>query len=297
MPRKANPDYNMDPDRGSGSRGTKVATFMDTAEYEERSETRAGTRELDQMVEQTGGMSRQQRDRERATPQDRTAELGHPALKRQLPEPGTVRRSLSSRQRKARSVTKRGTQDRMPKTQLETTRQMITNEETWRETNDLLSDNIGDVQQLEEQDRIRIQRFDRAIQAYEQNNNRGHVVYANVEMPSMINSSSLEGFVRNNFGAGDVLEFDRYTGAAHTMDQVENSDAPHRTAVFEIQTRRGMYLGRSDSVDDTAHVLPRGVRFRIAGTHLARYQRPDGSYGRRQVIQLIDHQDDTTIGK
>jgi hypothetical protein len=49
-----------------------------------------------------------------------------------------------------------------------------------------------------------------------------------------------------------------------------------------------MYLGRSDSVDDTAHLLPRGMRLRVAGSHQGNYQRPDGSTGRRLVIQLTD---------
>lgn len=288
MGRKAHPDYNVDPDRGSGNIGSKVANFMDTSEYRDRAENRAGARVLDQMVEGSGGMTRQQRDRERATPRGASGELGHPAMERQLPAQDTVRAPISSRQRKARSVTKRSTQDRMPQTQYDITHRMITDEDTWRRTNNLLSDNVGDVQQLDDAGRAKIQRFDRAIQSFEQNNNRGHVVYANVEMPSMINSSSLEGFVRNNFRRGDVLEFDRYTGGAHAMHEIESTDAPHRTAVFEIQTRRGMYLGGSDSVDDTTHVLPRGGRFGIVGTHLARYQRPDGSYGRRQVIQLVD---------
>lgn len=286
--RKSDPDYNVDPDRGSAGAGAKVAEFMDKPAYADRAETRAGARELDSMIEGMPGLTRQQRDRERATPRGAAADIGHPAMERQLPSPDTVRAPLSSRQRKARSVTKRSTQDRVPNTQHEAVMVMITDDTAWRRTNDLLSENVGDVQQLEERDRVHVQRFDRAIQAFEQNNNRGHVVYANVEMPPMINTSSLEGFVRNNFVAGDVLEFDRYTGGAHTMHEVETSQAPHRTAVFEIQTRRGLYLGRSDSVDDTTHVLPRGVRFKIAGTHLARYQRPDGSYGRRQVIQLVD---------
>lgn len=286
--RKSDPDYNVDPDRGSAGAGAKVAEFMDKSAYEDRAETRAGARELDSMIEGMPGLTRQQRDRERATPRGTTADIGHPAMERQLPAADSVRVPLSSRQRKARSVTKRSTQDRVPNTQHEAVIVMITDDTTWRRTNDLLSENVGDAQELPERDRVQVQRFDRAIQAFEQNNNRGHLVYANVEMPPMINTSSLEGFVRNNFIAGNMLEFDRYTGGAHTMHEVETTQAPHRTAVFEIQTRRGIYLGRSDSVDDTTHVLPRGVRFKIAGTHLARYQRPDGSYGRRQVIQLVD---------
>jgi len=58
--------------------------------------------------------------------------------------------------------------------------------------------------------------------------------------------------------------------------------------VLEIQTRRGMYLGRSDSLDDTAHLLPRGLQLQVVGMHEADYQRPDRSAGRRAVIQCLD---------
>ncbi|MGW4339149.1 hypothetical protein ACWEK5_41075 [Rhodococcus koreensis] len=33
--------------------------------------------------------------------------------------------------------------------------------------------------------------------------------------------------------------------------------------VFEIETGRGMCLGRSDTVDDTAYLLPRVMRFEV----------------------------------
>ena len=59
-----------------------------------------------------------------------------------------------------------------------------------------------------------------------------------------------------------------------------------RTAVLKIQTRRGIYLGRSDSVDDTAHLLPRRVRLRVVGNPAATYRRRDGSTG--QVTQLLN---------
>ncbi len=75
------------------------------------------------------------------------------------------------------------------------------------------------------------------------------------------------------------------------MHEIEREDPDaQRTAVFEIQTLRGAYLGRSTSLDDTAHLLPRGPQYQIVGTHTATYQRPDGSTGRREVIQITDSQ-------
>ena len=59
-------------------------------------------------------------------------------------------------------------------------------------------------------------------------------------------------------------------------------------AVFEISTRRGVYLGHSDSQDNTAHLLPRGMAFEVIGTHEATWRAPDGTSGTRVVVQLRD---------
>lgn len=287
--RRADPDGVLDPDRGSSDASTKRAKLVPAEEHQERSATREGARGLDQAVEDMPGLTRQQRDRERAMPRDVTGDVPHPQMRRQLPEPDSIRAPLSSRQRKTRSVTKRAVQDRLPQTQYDATARLVGDPSRWQTVNDVLSDAAGDAQELDDATRVQVQRIDRAIQAYERGNDRGHVVYANVEMPTMINSSNLEGYVRAEFTPGSTLDFDRFTGAAHTMHEVEPTPATaHRTAVFEIQTRRGMYLGRSDSLDDTAHLLPRGLRLRITGSHLARYRRPDGTIAARHIVQLVD---------
>ncbi|MFC9355850.1 hypothetical protein ACFTZB_04585 [Rhodococcus sp. NPDC057014] len=59
-----------------------------------------------------------------------------------------------------------------------------------------------------------------------------------------------------------------------------------RDVVFEIETGRDMYPGRSDSVDDTAPMLPRGMRFEVVSCGESRYRRPDGRIGRRMLVQL-----------
>ncbi len=285
--RRVDPDFVLDADRGSSPiASTKQAETLDPQAYRERGAERAGARELDDAVEALPGLTRQQRDRERAMPRDATGELGHPRKARELPAPADVRRPLSSRQRKARSVSKRAVQDQMPATQYTAMSQLIGRPQ---DLNDALSDATGDVQALPDGPRTTVQRIDRAVQAYERANDRGHVVYSNVAMPAAINRGNLGAFVGNNFRPGTVVDFDRYTAGAHTLHEIEPGEVgAQRTAVFEIQTRRGMYLGRSDSVDDTAHLLPRGMRLRVAATHQATYERPDGSTGQRQVIQLTD---------
>lgn len=241
-------------------------------------------------MESMPGLTRQQRDRERAMPRATAAEVPHTAMERALPEPDALRTPLSSRQRKARSVNKRAAQERIPATQFTATQALISRTERWVELNDALSDAAGDVQALEDKQRRDIQRVDRALQAFERANDRGHVVYSNVRMPAVINASNLQGYVRNNFQPGTVVHFDRFTAGAHTMHEIEDDEAApaDRSVVFEMQTRRGAYLGGSDSVDDTAHLLPRGMQLGVAGSHQANYRRPDGSVGNRYVVQLVD---------
>ena len=59
-------------------------------------------------------------------------------------------------------------------------------------------------------------------------------------------------------------------------------------AVFELQTRRGAYLGQSDKKDNTQHLLPRGLEFEVVGVQEASYRSPDGTTGTRMVVQLRD---------
>jgi len=279
----------LDADRGSSNADTKLASVLGRDEAQERQETREGARDLDARVEAHPGLNRQQRDRERATPRDVTGDVPDPRMERTLPTPDQVRMPMSARQRSARAVTKRAVQDRLPSTQYTAMNRMVTDDAQWRSVNDAVSDAAGDVQQLEDFQIAQIQRVDRSIMAYERANDRGHVVYCNVQLPSAVNASNLSGFLRNTFRPGRAIAFDRFTMGAHTMHEIERDDPDaQRTAVFEIQTRRGAYLGRSTSLDDTAHLLPRGPQYQIVGTHTATYQRPDGSTGRREVIQITD---------
>lgn len=279
----------LDVDRGSGTTSTKIAEVVSVEQARERRDSRTGSRDLDAVVESMPGLNRQQRDRERAAPRNVAGEVPDPRMERTLPEPDAIRLPISARQRSARSVTKRVVQDALPATQFTALDQLVTDPGHWRRTNDALSDAAGDVQQLDDTQIARVQRVDRAIMAYERSSNRSHVVYCNVQMPAAINAANLEGFSRNVFKPGSEIAFDRFTAGAHNLHQIERSDRDaDRTAVFEIQTRRGAYLGRSTSSDNTSHLLPRGLQLRVVGTHSARYTRPDGTTGRRRVIQLTD---------
>lgn len=291
MARRADPDYVLDADRGSAGLSAKVAQVLSPEQAGQRAETRTGLRELDAMTEGMAGLTRQQRDRERISPRATTADLAHPRMQRPLPGPEQVRVPFSSRQKKARSKTRVAATESLPQAQYDAQRRLMTDPARWRATNDALSAGAGDVQDLPDVEQAQLRRIDRSIQAYERRSTRGHVVYANVRMPTQINHSNLQAFLSRNFSAGDEVTFDRYTVGTHQLHETSRhagQDTAGRVAVFEIQTRRGAYLGRSDSQDDTAHLLPRGMTFEVAGVHQATYQAPDGSTGTRMVVQLQD---------
>lgn len=289
-PRQGHPDYAVDADRGSSSTPAKRARLLDTDAYVERADTRQGLRELDVMTGQMTSLTALEKDRERIFPRDRTAPAGHPRMIRTLPAAGAVRAPLSARQRNARSKNRLATQATMPMAQLRALRGLVTQPELWQGLNDQLSDAVGDVQALPVNDQEHIRRIDRSIQSYERNNDRGHVLYTNVQLPGYINPGNARGFVRNNFKVGERISFDRYSAATHqlheTAAQVPNDLGT--VVVFEMQTRRGVYLGRSDKLDNTQHLLPRGLELEVAGVADVSYRAPDGTTGRRLVVQLLD---------
>lgn len=290
----AYPPSTLDPDRGTGSRRAKKARHVEVNEYDDRDQIRQGYQDMDRRVSADQRYTQAQRDAGRSSPRENNAQLRHPRMERALPQPGEVRRPLSSRQRKDRSITKRAAQDRLSGAQHQAVSSLLT-DSGWRDTGDALSDVVGDAQMLTPAQLRHVQRIDRAIQEYERSNERGHVVYTNVELPPYINSSNVEGYVKNNLPAGRHVTFDRYTAGAHCMHEVEPDQGQARhTVVMEIQTRRGMYLGGSDSVDRTGHLLPRGIRLQVTGSHIATYQRPDGATGERLVLQMIDTPPTTT---
>jgi hypothetical protein len=234
------------------------------------------------------GLRRQARDRERAMPRATAGDIPDPRMERNLPRAGTVRRPLSSRQRKARSAAKRLTQDGLPQTQYQALLSTVTDPGYRARVNNALSDAAGDVQQLPDRMRAEVQRVDRAIQAYERGSGRGHVVYVNLELPDAVRGGHPLGTARAYFPEGSAIDLDRFTGAAHSMHEVEPPGGGADMPVLEVRTRRGMYLGRSDSLDDTTHLLPRGMRLQVVAMHDATFERPDGSTGRRPVIQVRD---------
>lgn len=291
MPRKGRPEepYVVDADRGSGSVGTKKATLLDADEYAERGMARGGLRDLDRMTEGLDNLNRLQKDRERIFPRETNADLGDPRMRRPLPERGDGRRPLSARQKNERSSDRRRTQTAMPLAHLRAQKDLVTNPQRWGSLNDQLSEHTSDIQELSDADQQRVRRIDRSIQAYERSNDRGHLLYANVSMPGYINHGNRQRFVEKNFRPGQTFSFDRYTVATHQLHETaEHVPDTGQVVVFEMETRRGAYLGQSDKKDNTGHLLPRGMRFEVVDVHQASYEGPGDKKGSRLVVQLRD---------
>lgn len=281
------PDGVFDLDSGAGSSAAgKVAEVVDPEVFADRAEDRGGYRELDAALEMMPGMTRRGRDSARAEPLGRVDGLRHPAMRRRLLGDGELRRPLSSRQRKDRSKLKRDTQQNLPMTQYRAVAGLIGDEQNWDQLCDALSEKAGDAQHLSPADKIEVDRIDRAIQRYEEGNQRGHVVFANVRLPAeVLGARNPEKWVTEHLPGGEIT-FDRYSTASHSLHEID--DSKQSAWAVEIETRRGMYLGHSDSLDDTRHLLPRGLRLRVRGWSHAPYERPDGSTGYRRTLQLID---------
>lgn len=251
---------------------------------------RAGNRHLDHLVRTTPGLNPSTRRTQLAYPTQHVAPLKDPRMARRLPEPDELRRPASDRQIRERHRTKRAAQDHLAGTEHAALADFISGAEKYRDLNRKLTRAIGNVTDLDEADRRYAGRIDRAISAYERLNNRTHRVYARLRLPSHINHSNLDGYIRNEMHPGRILETDRYAAAAHNLHEVEPAEADRqRTVILEITTRRGIYLGGAHAgTGGSGHLLPRGMRFGVKSAHQAGYARPDGTCGQALVVQLVD---------
>ena len=278
----------LDPDRRAGMQRAKFAGVITSESFRERQQTRTDGRDLDENIESSTGYHPAEKRAGRTFPKDYSAPM-NPRKYRGLPEPDAIRTPLSGRQQDERTKTRRSTQATLTANQYRTVAGLTSDpdDSQWRALNDELSDVTGDRTQLSERHRKVAGEMDWAIQKYERLNERNHVVYARVDLPGFVNETNIAGYIRNQHSSGDIVDFDRYTLGAHTVHEVEG-DA-RRSVVYEILTRRGAYLGQSRGVDNTAHLLPRGLRLEVIGTHTARFRRRDGTLGEHVVVSVTDH--------
>ncbi|MGX7697713.1 hypothetical protein ACWPN4_22780 [Gordonia polyisoprenivorans] len=271
----------------------KAAGLVAEKFYDAMEQTRIGADLSDRVLEDDTSRHRAARDRDRAYPRD-TSTVDDDRKRRQLPARGEFRGDLSSRQRKDRSAAKRRLLADAPRSQVSEMQWAIRDPDRWKHLNSSLRAAVGDAQQLPERDRKSVQRIDRLIQSYERDSGRGHVVYAVAELPTDT-AVTRRRDVPATLQPGARISFDQYTMASHTLHEATAVAAQRRaegsgasTVILEIETSRGMYLGRSDSVNDTSHLLPRGLGMRVAGIdEHADYARP-GGHDSTLVVQLRD---------
>jgi hypothetical protein len=113
---------------------------------------------------------------------------------------------------------------------------------------------------------------------------RTHTVYVAVKLPDTHGDVKDVDDLPPNLQPGAKVTFDQFTITRHSLHETPGHDS-HRHLMFEMTTSRGMYFGHSDSVEDTTHVLPRGMPCEVVAACHAVYQN-GSSYGSRLVLQL-----------
>lgn len=274
-----------DPDRASVGPSTKAARRVDPDVKAERDSQRDELREMDREMSATPGYAAAHIDSQRHMPGSKSAPLGHPRKERKFPAPGSRRVPVTGWQKRQRLVAAKQAQTATPRSELRATDGLLNEDATWARVNDKLSETTGNAHEIGTDERT-VRRVDRMIQRAERRNDRSHVVYSNVLIPGEMPNSRVYA---SSFAEGEVVDFDRYTVAAHNIHETEDEIIGHdRLVTFEIATRRGAYMGGGAASADTHHLLPRGLRLVVVGKESVRYLRPDGSSGRRTVVQLSD---------
>jgi len=269
----------VDPEGGViSAREFKTAREVAEDAMTEREFQRLANQITDELRDDDASLTRAARDRDRATPRD-VSHVESNRLRGELPAREEFREALSGRQRKIRSTVKNQVMASAPASQHAAIASMLTADDPreWRRVNEGLHHAAGNVQELTDADRAKVQRLDRAIQSYERLNDRTHRVYV-----AMVVGQPED--LPANLQPGSTVAFDQFTLTRHNLHETPGHDSS-RHVVFEVVTSRGMYLGRSDSVEDTTHLLPRGMQFDVASAEHVAYATRDG-FNERVVLQL-----------
>ncbi|MDY6870913.1 MAG: hypothetical protein SV966_10440 [Actinomycetota bacterium] len=277
----------VDPEGGViSARDVKAAREVAEDAMTEREFQRLANQITDELRDDDASLTRAARDRDRATPRD-LSHVDSDRLRGELPAREEFREALSGRQRKIRSTVKNQVLASAPASQHAAIASMLTDEDPreWRRINEGLHHAAGNVQQLADTDRAKVQRVDRAIQSYERLNDRTHRVYVAVKLPDNHRDVAKPEDLPANLQPGSTVAFDQFTLTRHNLHETPGHDSA-RHVVFEVVTSRGMYLGRSDSVEDTTHLLPRGMQFDVASADHVAYATRAGGFNERVVLQL-----------
>lgn len=268
------------------ARDVKAAREVVEDVMTERDFQRLANQIIDHARDEDSSLTRPARDRDRSTPRD-VSHVGSNRLRGELPAREEFREALSARQRKVRSTIKNRVMAAAPASQHQAIGSLLIDEDAgeWRRVNGALHHCAGDVQQLADSDRAKVQRLDRAIQSYERLNDRTHRVYVAVKLPDTHRDVAKPEDVPANLQPGSTVAFDQFTLTRHNLHEAPGHDSS-RHLVFEVMTSRGMYLGRSDTVADTTHLLPRAMQFDVVSAEHVAYATRSGGFNERVVLQL-----------
>ena len=268
-------------------RDLKAARAVAEEAMSEADQTRLSNLITDMARDKDSEKTRAARDRDRATPRD-MSHVESPRLRRAPLAEIAYRAPMSARQRKVRSALKNRVMAAAPRSQHKAVDTMLASPDptAWQRVNDGLHHAAGDVHGLADKDRAMVQRLDRAIGSYEQINDRDHTVYVGVRLPDTVASVFDKRDLPAGLKVGSRIAFDQFTPATHNLHELPGHD-DQQVVVLEITTSRGMYMGRAGTVDDTSHLLPRGMHLRLTHAAVVPYATSDG-FGERLVVQAQD---------
>lgn len=278
------------------ARDLKHAREVAQTVLDEATRTRLDNELADLARDQDTSLTIAARDRDRATPRDVTEEPSS-RLQQQLPFREDYRSGLTPNQRKIRSAAKNRVLKATPAAQIKAIKEVIADEDPtkWRTLNAQLHAADGDVQKLPDADREAVQRIDRVIQRYERNNDRYHRLYFSVKMPRSAGMIITPRDLPSTLRPGKRFTLDQFTLAKHDLGELPGTGTyDQEYVIFETVTPRGLYLGRSDTVPDSTHLLPRGMNFEIVDAGTAPFHTPDGGQD-RLIVQLRERQSVTVI--
>lgn len=281
MARKGTIDANVERAPEPHTRDTQYISVTSAVELEMvREEARNEAAALSEFLPERSA------DARREVPRTITDAI-NPRKARHLPSPTAVRPALSSNMKKDLNRKKVGWQGSMPRAHTDAMQKTVRNRDALAAINRELHGVVGYRSELPRAIGERVSRIDRAIQSYERQNDREHVVYTTLRAPHDHGSSRSALRERLQSMAQDPeskLTFDSYLPATHTLGQVNDS----RDIVMEIRTRSGAYLGTSDTLPNADHIVGRGRVLHPVSVHEAPYVRPDGTQGTRWVVQMED---------
>lgn len=258
---------------------------------QEQAEQHEFNRDLAQQfaeIEREAGASERAVDARREVPRTRL-DAANDRMKRPLPARSAERKMLSSRRKKDYNTHKTQWREGLPGTR---TRAMdkVRKPDDLERINNALRDQQGFRSRLSPSVRAAVSQTDLAIQDYERTNEREHVVYAQLLSPvdDDATRTTLRGGLRSMIKNEESMTFDGYIPSSHSMGNIPDG----KEIVMEIQTRSGAYLGTSDSTPNADHIVGRGRRLQPVDMYQADYVKPDGSKGRRWVVQMRDVSDE-----